>query len=141
MPAPPPDLATRLADALRAEPAVVAAYLFGSHAEGRAHRDSDVDVGVVLRREALPDAAARFAERLRLSAHLAAELRDPRIDLVVLDDAPPTLAARIATTGRLVHCADAEREHAFRRDAQLRAADLAPLLRRTRRLKLEAIGP
>jgi predicted nucleotidyltransferase len=29
---------------------VVAAYLFGSHASGRAHRESDVDVGVLLDR-------------------------------------------------------------------------------------------
>ena len=32
----------------RSDAGVAAVYLFGSHAEGRAHRDSDVDVGVLL---------------------------------------------------------------------------------------------
>jgi predicted nucleotidyltransferase len=121
-------------------PAVVAAYLFGSHAEGRAHRDSDVDVGVLLDRSALPTERVRFDEGVRLNAWLVAELRVRLVDLVVLNDAPPPLGARIAAGGALVYCADAELEHAFRRDVQLRAADLAPWLRRLREVKLDAIA-
>jgi hypothetical protein len=37
-------------------------------------------------------------------------------------------------------CSDPEADHAFRRDSQLRAADLEPFLRRARALKLEALG-
>lgn len=118
---------------------VVAAYLFGAHAERRAHRESDVDVGVLLRRERLPTSRERFDEGVRLAAWLATELHEPLIDLVVLDDAPATFATRVVTVGVRVYCADAAVEHAFRRDAQLRAADLAPFLRRVRQLKLEAI--
>lgn len=51
-----------------------------------------------------------------------------------MNDAPPGLAARIATTGSLLVCRDPEAEHAFRRDAQLRAADLEPFLRRAREI-------
>lgn len=29
-------------------PAVVVAYVFGSHASGRQHRESDIDIGVLL---------------------------------------------------------------------------------------------
>jgi hypothetical protein len=57
----------------------------------------------------------------------------------VLNDAPPTLGRRIVTSGRRVYCADPERDHAFVRDVQLRAADLEPFLRRTREVKLAAI--
>jgi hypothetical protein len=39
-----------------------------------------------------------------------------------------------------VFCVDDEAARAFARDAQLRAADLEPFLRRTRRTKLEAIA-
>lgn len=39
-----------LVSALEREADVVSAYLFGSHAEIRAHRDSDVDVAVLLDR-------------------------------------------------------------------------------------------
>ena len=117
---------------------VDAVYLFGSHAEGRAHRESDVDVGVLLRWSAYPTAGERFERRLRLCGELAAG-RKP-VDIVILNDAPPTLAARIVTEGLRLFCADGGAEHAFRRDAQLRAADLAPFLRRLARVKLEALG-
>lgn len=109
---------------------VVAAYLFGGYAEARAHRDSDVDVGVLLDRARFPGARERFDEGVRVAGALGAALRHPRIDLVVLNDAPPGLAARITTEGVALHCSDPEAEHAFRRDAQLRAADLLPFLRR-----------
>jgi predicted nucleotidyltransferase len=120
---------------------VIAAYLFGSQAEERSHRESDIDIGVVFGRGMASPVTGRFAAGARLNAWLQAELRTARIDLVVLDDAPPTFAARVATTGRLLFCADAEGEHAFRRDVQLRAADLAPFLRRTRAIKLDALRP
>jgi hypothetical protein len=42
--------------------------------------------------------------------------------------------------GRRLLCVDAEADHAFVRDVQLRAADLEPFLRRTRRLKLQALA-
>jgi hypothetical protein len=59
--------------------------------------------------------------------------------VVILDDAPPHFARRIVLCGVRVFCDDRERDHAFVRDVQLRAADLEPFLRRTRRTKLEAI--
>jgi hypothetical protein len=57
------DLDRRLTAALQGVEAegVVSAYLFGSHAEARAHRESDVDVGVLLDRRAFP--SARTASR------------------------------------------------------------------------------
>jgi predicted nucleotidyltransferase len=139
---PPSEIAAALSRLLGREAPhdVAAAYVFGSHAEGRAHRESDVDVGVLLRHGHHPTARARFDAGVRLGARLATGLRQPLVDLVVLNDAPPGLAAHVATRGVPVYVADAELEHAFRRDAQLRAADLAPFLRRTRRLKLDALA-
>jgi hypothetical protein len=67
-----------------------------------------------------------------LIADLIAVLHCNDVDLVVLNDAPPLLARRIVLEGLRVHCADGEAEHAFRRDVQLRAADLAPFLQRAR---------
>jgi predicted nucleotidyltransferase len=138
----PDNIATELTRLLRAtRPAgMVSAYLFGSHAEHRAHRESDVDVGVLLDRDAFPSEEARFNERVRLSAWLGAELRAHVVDVVVLNDAPPGLASRIVTKGVSVYCASPEADHAFRRDVQLRAADLEPFLRRMRRLKLATLS-
>lgn len=118
---------------------VVAAYLHGSHATGRPHRESDVDLGIVLDYAEYPTARDRFEAGLRLRSALQPALGAVPLDLVVLNDAPPGLAASVVTRGQRVHCSNAEAEHAFRRDCQLRAADLAPFLRRTATLKREAI--
>lgn len=118
---------------------VVSAYLFGSHAEGRAHRESDVDIGVVLDREKYVTARERFDARLDLIGAIGGVLGRHDVDLVVLNDAPPELGARIVTEGKRIFCSNEELEHAFVRDIQLRAADIAPWLERMRRIKLEAM--
>jgi uncharacterized protein len=118
---------------------IVSAYLFGSVAEGRAHRESDVDVGVLLDRAVFPSAEERMEVRISLGSDLVDLLDTNDVDLVILNDAPPELGRAIVTRGRRVYCADAEADHAYVRDVQLRAADLAPWLRRVRRVKLDAL--
>lgn len=136
-----PTLDDRVAAVFTAAPAsgVIAAYLFGSHAEGRAHRESDIDVAVLLDRDRCPGEAERFDARLRLIGSIGAALGSRDVDLVVLNDAPPGLARAIVTRGRRVFCRDAEVDHAFVRTTLSRAADLDPFLRRMRRIKLEAL--
>lgn len=75
-------------------------------------------------RERFPTPRERFEAGIRLSSWLSTELARPLVDVVVLNDVPPPLAAHVVTTGMLVYCVDPEAKHAFRRDAQLRAADL-----------------
>jgi predicted nucleotidyltransferase len=118
---------------------VVSAYLFGSHASGRAHADSDLDVGVLLDWTIFPDARRRFEARLRLTGEIGGALGRSDVDLVILNDAPPHLARAILTRGRRIYCRDAEIDHAFLRTSLLRAADLEPFLRRARRVKVAAI--
>jgi predicted nucleotidyltransferase len=118
---------------------IAAAYLFGSRAEGREHRESDVDLAVLFDPSVRRTSLQRQEDAERLSGHLQRGLRRPDVDLVILNDAPPGLAAKIVTTGRLVYCATPDVEHAFRRDAQLRAADVAPFLARAARVKLDGL--
>lgn len=117
---------------------VVGVYLFGSHAENRAHRQSDVDVGVLLDWDHFPSRRQRFELRMKLASELMGACKRD-VDVVILNDAPPELAKHVAVEGSCVLNADAEQNHAFVRDAQLRAADIAPFLRRTRRIKLETL--
>lgn len=113
-------------------PGVDSVYLFGSQAAGRAHADSDVDVGVLLDRSVHRTADDRFAARLEIIAHLGGRLGAPA-DVVILNDAPPLLGRAIVTTGRAVVVFDDARDHAYRRDVQLRAADIEPFIARHRR--------
>jgi predicted nucleotidyltransferase len=127
------DLRGKLARFFATRPEVVVAYLYGSHAEGRAHRESDIDVAVLLDRTRCPSADDRFRVRIDLGAELIAALHFNDIDLVVLNDAPPLFARHVVCSGTVVHCANPDAEHAYRRDVQLRAADLAPFIERGRR--------
>jgi predicted nucleotidyltransferase len=120
-------------------PGVTSAYLFGSHADARAHRESDVDVAVLLDRDVYADEQQRFEARLRLIGDVGAAVGSNSVDLVVLNDAPPSLARAIVTRGRRLFCNDSEADHGFVRTTLLRAADLEPWLQRMRRIKLDAI--
>jgi len=133
----PPNLARELE--LLAGPAVAAVYLFGSHARGTAHTESDLDLGVLFDRARLPGAASRRDEAERLRSAAMEALRLNRVDVVVLNDAPPELAKTVVHQGTRLLCRAPALDHAFQRDAQLRYADLRPFLERTRRLKLQAL--
>jgi predicted nucleotidyltransferase len=119
-------------------PDVAAAYLFGSVAEERTHRESDVDLAVLLAWRSHATRAERFEAGIRLAGRLEPAL-GRRTDLVVLNDAPPLLGRHIVTRGRRIACCDPRADHAYVRDVQLRAADLEPWLRRMRALKLRAL--
>lgn len=71
-----------LAVVLRRYPAIVAAFLFGSHAEGKAGPESDIDIGLVGARAELQ------AIKLDILAALVAAGFE-RVDLVLLDGADP----------------------------------------------------
>jgi predicted nucleotidyltransferase len=116
---------------------VVSVYLFGSRIEGREHRESDVDLAIRLTPHLSRE--ERFEMRLRLTSELIAALHCNEIHVVVLNDAPPLFARRIALEGKRIYCADAEADHAFRRDIQLRAADLEPFIERGRRALLAVV--
>lgn len=116
------------------------AYLFGSHAEGRAHRESDVDVGVLLRWDVHPTSAARFEARVRIGSGLIAAVHHNEVDVVILNDAPPLLGRKVVQDGIRVYCGDPAADHAYFRDVQIRAADLAPWLDRLQKIRLEALA-
>jgi predicted nucleotidyltransferase len=121
-------------------PGVVSAYVFGSLVDGRANRQSDADLGVLLDRAVYPDEAVRFDAQLVLRSHLSPAAVGREVDLVVLNDAPPLLGRRIVR-GLQVYCASPAIDHAFHRDVQLRAADLEPFIRAMRRRLLAYVAP
>jgi predicted nucleotidyltransferase len=130
----------RLVHTLRDAP-IASAYLFGSHARGTAHAQSDLDIAILFdtRTVSHPKARQTAADALRLD--LMAALGQNQVDVVVLNDASPELAVSVIHTGEPLERRDAEADHVFQRDAQLRYADLRPFLDRTRRLKADALAP
>lgn len=122
------------------ELAVASVYLFGSHAAGRDHRESDVDLGFLLDWERQPTRRDRFEVELQLTGMLPGLLGVPRVDAVILNDAPPLFGRRIVREGERLVCNDEETDRAFLRDIQLKAADLQPFLEKMAWRKLEALA-
>lgn len=96
----------------RASPAVVSVYLYGSHLTDRSHRESDVDVGILLRWDVCPTPRDRLRERADTAFRLEAEFGGRPVDVVVFNDAPAGFGRHIVTSCRRVYCADAEVDHA-----------------------------
>jgi len=85
-------------------PEVVAAYLFGSQRAGRARRDSDVDVALLL--EAELDPGEELTLRLDALAALQPLTGGPRLDLVAIGRSAPPVLAFEALRGDRIHCRD-----------------------------------
>lgn len=92
-------LERRLAEALTQRTEVLEAYLFGSHALGRAEPHSDIDVAVYIDAGA---PASPYGYAADLTAHLIQALGTNAIDLVVLNQAPPLLYHRVLRDGRRI---------------------------------------
>jgi predicted nucleotidyltransferase len=85
---------SQMREALRTEPAVSLAVLFGSRSRGRQDPDSDVDLLVRMRGDRDPrHLASRLSDRLGV-----------RVDVVRLDDAlnAPLLIAEVVREGRVL---------------------------------------
>lgn len=88
---------------LAADPRIAYAIAFGSVARGRAGPHSDLDVAIGLAGGASLDLLALGA----LSGRLA-EIAERPVDLVLLDEAPPSLAYRVFRDGRALVVRDPE---------------------------------
>ena len=95
-----PKLLDILDAALRPRAEILEAYLFGSMATGATHPHSDVDVAVFLADERPMGSAFGYASDL--AAVLMAALSTNRVDVVVLNDAPPLLYHRVLRDGQRI---------------------------------------
>lgn len=92
------ELLARLRDALEPRNEILEAYLFGSTALGSPHADSDVDLAVYLADE--PQVvSSSFGYAADLAATLMRALSLPRVDVVILNEAPPLLYHRVLRDG------------------------------------------
>ncbi|MBU1966561.1 MAG: nucleotidyltransferase domain-containing protein [Proteobacteria bacterium] len=114
---------------LEKEKRVKFAYLFGSRARGQAGPLSDTDIAVYL------DRRINHGEyRLKLMEKLAKFLKNDRLDLVVLNQAPPLLRHEIVKYGRILK-EDALRRIPFEAEVIRECLDTA-YLRQVQRVAL-----
>lgn len=120
-------LRQRLSSLLGAIPGIEAAYLFGSHARGEGGPMSDVDVAV-LAADPVPS-TARADLAARVADALEAEVPG-RVDVTILNDAPPALVHRVLRDGLLLFARDERRRTVFEARAIDEFLDFLPILER-----------
>ncbi len=119
-------------------PSITVGFLFGSTAKGTTSPLSDVDVAVLLD----PSAPVETVEGT-LNDALCRALGTDHVDLVMLADAPSSLAYRIIRDGRCILCRDAKAKENFESKTIMRYLDFKPVRERAfetaRRRALEAV--
>jgi predicted nucleotidyltransferase len=98
------------------------AYLFGSCASGTARPGSDLDVAILFDHLPAPASLDRLTEDLEAAT-------ERRVDLVVLNFAPPLLAREVIARGRLVKCRHDDERVSFVTRTTARYQDTAHLRR------------
>ena len=113
---------------------VLVAYLFGSHAVGRASPASDRDIAVLLEPGLTRQERGRW--RLVLIGRLIDFYRSDAIDLVVLNDAPPLLRFEVIRVRHVLYNRDDEARVAFEVRTMREWFDWAPRYRRMQQARL-----
>jgi len=117
-----------LNSALQKRDEVRVVYLFGSQASGTVNNISDIDIGVLLNEDFVKESV--YGYRADLTAELVSLLRTDKVDLVVLNQAPPLLSHRVVRDGIVLHCKDESERIAFEVKMLNRFLDTAPLRER-----------
>lgn len=96
-----------IADVLKSQPDVAAAYLFGSHQTGNAGEESDIDIGVVLK-----DAGIGLNRELELETRISEVVgQDTDVRILSFDQSPVFLMQ--AAQGELLMGHDRQERIAF----------------------------
>lgn len=127
---PPPDAVKESLHAFfENHPEVILAYLFGSYITRKTGSFNDIDIAVLVVPERLEelDRSSPYGYSAYLNAELAHLLKFNRVDLTILNHAPPLLLRRIIGEGILVFCRSEADRIRFEVASLKRYADTAHL--------------
>ena len=105
------------------------AYLFGSLTAGSSTPISDTDIAVSVDKDSLKEGNYPYGYAAHLTSCLMHLLRTNRVDVLLLEDAPPVLKHRVFTQGVLVFCRNPLEERGAFVRAFRQYQDTAPLRR------------
>lgn len=80
---------------------IVALYLFGSFARGNANENSDIDLAIIFDKNVPSE--IYFEKKMDYLILATEVLRTDEIDLIVLNNAPPSLAYRVFSEGKVLY--------------------------------------
>ncbi|MEA3355929.1 MAG: nucleotidyltransferase domain-containing protein [Candidatus Bipolaricaulota bacterium] len=108
---------------------VLLAYLFGSVAQGRANRLSDIDIALLVdeKESERLNTKQPYGYKATVIADLMGLLQTNEIDLILLHEAPPLLTNEVISEGSLLFCRDENVRVAFEVTAKHKYIDTKPL--------------
>lgn len=117
---------------------ITLAYVFGSLMDKSKEYVHDIDVAVLVAPDKLKnlDRAAPYGYMAQLNAELAHRVRSHRVDLVILNDAPPVLLKEVIGRGKVVYCVSEIERIKFEISALQKHADTSHL-RKIKRLYMK----
>jgi predicted nucleotidyltransferase len=118
-------------------PYIAAAYLFGSHALGRATPESDLDIAILLGNGG-PEGRELLHQEDYLAYRVGKALHVKEVDLVDLNSKGLVFQHNILRTGRLIYDADPFFRIQFETSVIARFCDFEPTLRYIEKLQLKA---
>jgi len=106
-----------LIESLEKDQAITAVFLFGSYAQGKQTRLSDIDLAILLD----PNYPQEdfFKKKLELLPVITSILRTDEVDLIILNCAPYSLAYRVLSQGKLLYEKEERRSHRINFQAQV----------------------
>lgn len=119
------DIEKAATDVLENEPLIEAAYLFGSHAKGKARLNSDIDIAVLFK-EDIRD-SQRIDTQQELFRRLFHALDRSDIDIVCLNRASLLLRHRAIREGIVIKGVKSQQRVSFHRDSIIEYLDTIPL--------------
>lgn len=127
-----------LKSVIREHGEVIAAYLYGSAVHGNLRADSDIDIGILLTDDAVPDYlyTIRMAREIRSRCHL-----DREVDVRILNRRPIRFLHQVLRYGEIVFVRDERKKVEFETGVIKEYLDFKPFLMeydRTRRGRLLA---
>ena len=127
---------TVVKEVLASREEVLVAYLYGSIVKGYAVEGSDIDLGLVLRRQFEPDAfyPARIAREIEKRLGMKQEL-----DVRILNDQSLRFVYQVLKEGKVVFCRDDEERVAFETIITKRYLDFKPLYEEYDRIRRERL--
>jgi uncharacterized protein len=116
---------------LRGKGEILFAYIFGSLAKKTSNRLSDIDIAIYIDDKKIDNSKFRYGYQAEVMTDLIGLLKTRKVDLVILNSAPPLLKHRVIYFGELIYSIDEKERIRFQVDTINRYIDYKMLQRKT----------
>lgn len=119
-------ITSRLEDFFKAKKNIIAVYLYGSYAKGKATKKSDIDFAILFKsrynRRFMTD------QEINLATEIQKIIKEIEVEVKILNSAPLFFQYKVISSGRLIFCSDYLERIEYESDLMSRYFDFKPLL-------------